>query len=265
MTAQGPSRLKWIAAIIIVGVMAVGAALLSANRFDAARAERIAAEESDEIVVDSIYSDRIEGQYDPDYDRTRYQDIARSFADDPIHIDEYRAFDVDDASLDAVRETVDDLDVPIYVAILSDSDLDDADGETDLLAARIARELPDEAATVLVVGEVSEGIGDRGAVRRLTDMPETDADDDASETALRYAQALTAVDVEDPAESYSRTIDDDGQPVIVNEDTARDPRELAYPIGGAVTGAIFGVIIGGGLGVGGVLVIRQLRKRNGHR
>src|SRR5699024_2611959 len=125
---------------IVFAVVVTGATVWTTAEFDAAKQARIAAEDSDEIVVDSIYSDRIEGQYDADYDRSRYRTIAKSFESDPIFLDGYRAFSVDDAELETIRTEVDGLDVPIYVAFLSNSELDDADGDADLLAARIAAE-----------------------------------------------------------------------------------------------------------------------------
>lgn len=253
---------RWALAVIAFAAVTLGATMLSASKFDEARSARIAAGDSDEISVDSIYDDRIDGQYDPDYDPARYRAIAASFAAGPIHIDGYQAFDIDDTDLAAIRDETRDLEVPIYVAFLSTSDLDDADGEADLLAARIAAELPDDRATVLVIGNSTEAVGDKGAVRRLEERPETDIDDSASAQALTYVRALTGAEVEDPADSYSRTLDRDGEPIVVNEERADDPRGLSYPAGSAVAGAIFGILVGGGLGTGGIFAWRAwTRKR----
>jgi hypothetical protein len=253
--------LRWVVAVIVFAVVVTGATVWTTAEFDAAKQARIAAEDSDEIVVDSIYSDRIEGQYDADYDRSRYRTIAKSFESDPIFLDGYRAFSVDDAELETIRTEVDGLDVPIYVAFLSNSELDDADGDADLLAARIAAELSDERATVLVVGLMDEGIGSTGAVRDLRSRPRTDPDESASAAAVDYVRALKSTEVEDATTVYSSKTDDDGRPLVVNEDTSEDPRTLAYPAGAAVGGIGLGLLVGGGLGIGGVLVRRRIREK----
>ena len=253
--------LRWIVAGIVFAVVVVGATIWTTAKFDAAKQERIAADDSDEIVVDSIYTDRIEGQYDPDYDRSRYRTIAKSFDTDPIFLDGYRAFSVDDSDLETIRTQVDGLDVPIYVAFLSNSELDDADGDADLLAARIAAELTDEKATVLVVGLRDEGIGSLGAIRDLDSRPQTDPDDSASAVAVDFVRALKHTEVEDATTFYSSTTDDEGRPLVVNEDTSEDPRTLAYPAGAAVGGIGLGLLVGGGLGIGGVLVTRKIREK----
>lgn len=253
--------LRWVVACVVFAVVVTGATIWSTTKFDAAKQVRVAAEEGDEIVVDSIYSDRIEGQYDPDYDRSRYREIAKSFASDPIFLDGYRAFTVDDADLDTIRAEVDGLDVPIYVAFLSNSELDDADGDSDLLAARIAAELEDERATVLVVGLLEEGVGGTGAIRDLSSRPQTDPEDSASQVAVDYVRALKSTEVEDATRVYSSTTDEEGRPIVVNEDTSEDPRTLTYPSGAAVGGIGLGLLVGGGLGIGGVLVTRRIRQR----
>jgi len=253
--------LRWIVAAIVFALVVVGATIWTTEKFDAAKQARVAAEDSDEIVVDSIYSDRIEGQYDPDYDRSRYRTIAKSFETDPIFLDGYRAFSVDDADLETIRTEVDGLDVPIYVAFLSNSELDDADGDADLLAARIAAELSDERATVLVVGLLDEGIGSTGANRDLRSRPRTDPDKSASAVAVDYVRALKSTEAEDATTVYSSKTDDEGRPIVVNEDTSEDPRTLAYPAGSAVGGVVLGLLVGGGLGIGGVLVKRRIREK----
>src|SRR5699024_6262399 len=212
--------LRWIVAAIVFALVVVGATIWTTEKFDAAKQARIAAEDSDEIVVDSIYSDRIEGQYDPDYDRSRYRTIAKSFETDPIFLDGYRAFSADDADLETIRTEVDGLDVPTHVAILSNSELDDADGDADLLAARIAAELSDERATVLVVGLLDEGIGSTGANRDLRSRPRTDPDKSASAVAVDYVRALKSTEAEDATTVYSSKTDDEGRPIVVNEDTS---------------------------------------------
>ena len=253
--------LRWVVACVVFAVVVSGVTIYSTAKFDAAKQARIAAEDSDEIVVDSIYSDRIEGQYDADYDRSRYRMIAKSFESDPIFLDGYRAFSVDDSDLETIRTLVDGLDVPIYVAFLSNSELDDADGGADLLAGRIAAELADEQATVLVIGLLDEGIGNTGAARDLRSRPHTDPGESASAVAVDYVGALKLTEAEDATTFYSSTTDDEGRPLVVNEDTSEDPRTLAYPAGAAVGGIGLGLLVGGGLGIGGVLVRRRIREK----
>lgn len=258
------AELKWTLALLAFVAVAIGSTMYSASQFDEAKSARIEAETSDTITVDSIYSDRIEGQYDPDYDPSRYQMIAKSLESDPIYIDAYQAFAVDEADLDAIREQVSDLDIPIYVAFITASDLDDADGEVDLIAARIATELSDDKATVLVIGDYgNRGISDKGVIRRIETRPARDVKDTDSEIALDYVRALAAAEIVDAKGRYSRTTDEEGQPIVVAEDTSQDPRELAYPGSGAAGGIALGLIVGGGLGVGGVLTWRYIRKRRG--
>src|SRR5699024_4192262 len=119
------------------------------------------------------------------------------FESDPIFLDGYRAFSVDDAELETIRTEVDGLDVPIYVALLSNSELDDADGDADLLAARIAAELSDERATVLVVGLMDEGIGSTGPARYLRSRPRTAPEESASAAAVDYGRELKSTEAED--------------------------------------------------------------------
>lgn len=254
---------KFGAAIVIFGAVATGSAIYSFSEFDEARDARIVAEKGDTITVDSIYLDRIEGRYDPDYDPTRYQTIAESLQSDPVYIDPYQAFEVDDESLATIRDEVEGLDMPIYVAILAVSQVDDADGQADLLAARIAKELPDERATVVVVGGVgAEGVADKGAVRRIPiSAADTDFEDNESTVALAYVRALKAVEVEDTPPGGSRNVDEEGQPIVVDEDTSTPPKALAYSSGAAVGGAALGLIVGGGLGTGGALGWRAFKKR----
>lgn len=251
---------KFGAAIVIFGAVATGSAIYSFSEFDDARDARIVAEKGDTIMVDSIYLDRIEGRYDPNYERSRYQQIAESMQSDPIYIDPYQAFEVDDESLATIRDEVKGLDMPIYVAILAASQVDDADGQADLLAARIAQELPDERATVVVVGGGSDGMADKGADRRVESYDvDSDVDENDSGVALDYVQALKKAEIEDS--SRSRSLDDEGQPIVVEEDTSTDPNTLAYSSGAAVGGAALGLIVGGGLGIGGVLSWRAIKKR----
>lgn len=253
---------EWGIALVLLAAVSIGATMFSVAKFDEARAGRIAADESDEISVDSIYTDRIESRYDADYDRSRYRAMAESLSDEPIHIDGYQAFDIDDADLEAIRTELEDLDVPIYVAILSTSKLDDADGDADILAARIAAELPDDRATVLVIGNSTEGIADKGAVRKLENRPSTAIDDSTSAEALTYVRALAAAEVA-PAEDaywYSRTLDSEGDLITVDEDRRSDPRDLRYGYGSSVAGIVFGLLVGGGVGAGGMLIWRRAKK-----
>ena len=250
------------AAIIIFGAVATGSSIYSHSEFDEARDARIVAEKGDTITVDSIYLDRIEGRYDRNYDRSRYQEIAESLQSDPVYIDAYQAFEVDDENLATIRDEVKELDMPIYVAFLAASQVDDADGQTELLAGRIAEELADTRATVVVVGGVTEGIADKGADRRVASYDvATDVDDNHSAVARKYVEALKAAEIENSQSSSSRSLDDELQPIVVDEDTSTDPNTLAYPSGAAVGGAVLGLIVGGGLGIGGVLAWRAVKKR----
>src|SRR5699024_4487541 len=119
----------------------------------------------------------------------------------------------------------------------------------------------DARATVLVVGLMDEGIGRTGAGRDLRSRPRTAPDESASAAAVDYVRALKSTEVEYATPVYSSKTDDDGRPLVVNEDTSEDPRTLAYPVGAAVGGIGLGLLVGGGLGIGGVLVRRRIREK----
>src|SRR5699024_5483586 len=141
------------------------------------------------------------------------------------------------------------------------SELDDADGDADLLAGRIAAELADEQATVLVIGLMDEGIGNTGAARDLRSRPRTDPGESASAVAVDYVRALKGTELGDATTSQPPTADDAGSPLVVNEATSGDPRARAHPAGAAVGGIGLGLLVGGGLGIGGVLVRRRIREK----
>ena len=48
---------------------------------------------------------------------------------------------------------------------------------------------------------------------------------------------------------------------MIDEDSTKDPHTLSYSTGGAVAGAIFGILVGGGAGVGIHFIRRALKKR----
>jgi hypothetical protein len=104
MMAAGSVRSKtpldWLIAVVAVAAVSIGATLLSTHLFDQAKAERITAADSDAIVVDSIYDDRIEGAHDPNYATDRYQAIATSFAADPVYFDGYPEFEIDEGDVE---------------------------------------------------------------------------------------------------------------------------------------------------------------------
>lgn len=254
--------LRFVLSLLIFAGVATGSTMYSVAKFNDAKDARIAADTGDNISVDSIYDDRIESKYDPNYDTGRYERIATSLESDPVFVGAYRTLDVDAEGLDAIRDKVEDLDVPIYVAFVSNTELDDADGDVNLIAARIAVELSAEKATVAVFGDHDEGIGDKGVVRDI-DMP-TDTTIDATniEVASAYADALRSAEMEDALLAYSSTVDEEGQPVVVEEeDPDDDPRILAYPGGASAGGIALGLLVGGALGVGGVMIRRTTRKR----
>jgi hypothetical protein len=99
-TARSITPPDWIIAVIAVAAVSIGATLLSTHLFDRTRAERIDAADSDAIVVDSIYDDRIEGAHDPNYATDRYQAIATSFAADPVYFDGYPEFEIDEGDVE---------------------------------------------------------------------------------------------------------------------------------------------------------------------
>lgn len=103
---------------------------------------------------------------------------------DIIHVDDYLAFDVDDAGLEAVRSEAKGLDSPIYVVFVNHTMLDDTDANLNLKAVRIAHELSDDEATVLVVSPIGQEVGSKGIERKLRDYPEMGSDDSLTETAL---------------------------------------------------------------------------------
>lgn len=253
--------IKFGLSLLVFGGVATGSTMYSAANFNEARSARIVAETSDEISVDSIYDDRLESKYDPNYDTSRYKDLAGSLKSDPVFVGPYQTLNVDTEDIDAIRDEVDDLGVPIYVAVLSTSELDDADGEADLIAARIAAELSADEATVLVIGNTFEGIGDKGVVRKLDGPPDTSVDDTPTDVALKFVEDLKAAEVEDAQTAYSHTTDEDGQPIVVEVDDSDDPRALAYPGGASVAGIGLGLIVGCGLGVGTVMTWRTIAKR----
>lgn len=255
--------LKIAVSLLVFGGVATGSTMYSVANFDDAKDARIAAEDSDTISVDSIYDDRIEGKYDPNYDTGRYERIAESLKSDPVFVGAYRTLNIEGGELDAMREELDGLEVPIYVAFLANSELDDADGDADLIAARIAAELSVDKATVVVIGNVDEGVGDKGVLRDIDLPSDVTVDSTDVEVASAYVDALEAAEMQDAIGRYSRTTDSDGQPIVVEEeDPDDDPRILAYPAGASVGGIALGLIVGGGLGVGAVLTWRTIRKRN---
>ncbi|MDN6371389.1 MAG: hypothetical protein L0K12_00435 [Brevibacterium aurantiacum] len=254
--------MRWTLALLVFAAVVVGTTMYSSAKFDEAKSARIEAESGDQISVDSIYSDRVARRYDPDYDRSRYQQIAKALETDPVFIDEYQVVGVEDSELAAIRKEVGDLTEPIYVAILTTSQLDAADGDGELTAARIATELSDDRATVLVANEVHEDLGHKGIVRQLDDPLELDHDATVSRRALDYVRALKSTEAEDAEGSYARMIDDNGDPIVVDVDNSSDPRDLTYPTGGgAVAGMVLGLIVGGGVGIIGVLIWRSIGKR----
>ena len=261
-TARSITPLDWIIAVVAVAAVSIGATLLSTHLFDEARAERIDAADSDAIVVDSIYDDRIEGAHDPNYATDRYQAIAKSFAADPVYFDGYPEFDIDEGDTDSIRAEIADADSPIYVAFLNASDLDDADGDLDLLAARIVTEMDDPEAAVLTVDATGlMGLAEKGVTRPSVLSLTGDSDDSDSRAALAAVREISSAETEDVESSYSHRHDDDGNPEVIDEDSTKDPHTLSYSTGGAVAGAIFGILVGGGAGVGIYFIRRALKKR----
>ncbi|MGO1291869.1 MAG: hypothetical protein ACTMH0_11320 [Brevibacterium linens] len=247
----GPLRLG-IAALLFLAVV-VGATALSHSLFDDARDTRIAEADSGQPRVDSVYSDRIESQYDSDYDRSRYQEIAHAFEKDPVWVDDYLAFEMRDEDLDDIHEAIEKTRTPIYVAFLAATELDDTDGQAELLANRIIAEVPDDEATVLVIGDNREAVANKGISREIVDRPDTLDDDHLSQVGLTYVRALLSAPIEEENFGYGASFDRSGNAIVVNEkDDEADPRALRYSVGGAVGGAVIGLLIGGGLAVGGI-------------
>lgn len=250
-----------IALVVLAGV-ALGSTAYSVSRFEEAKQERVAVSESDDVLVDSIYSDRIEGQYDPDYDRARYRQITASFDDDAIHVDEYLAFEMVDADLDAIRDEVEGLEVPIYVAFVASSDIDDADGDLDLTAARIATELDDEKATVLAFGSLGAGVAHKGVVRDVERPDLGVINEPYSTTGLSWVRALKQAEIHHDGGMLGSYADENGDPIIVNERPDDRPRDLEYGTGSAIAGASFGLLIGlivTGTGAAVITVVRHHR------
>ncbi|HJE77555.1 hypothetical protein ABH903_002942 [Brevibacterium epidermidis] len=266
MAATGTPRpigiLNWIIAAVAVAAVSVGATLLSGHFFDQTKAERIEIADSGRIDVDSIYTDRIEGALDPDYDPSRYQAIAKSFAKDPVYFDGYPGFDIKDDEIAAIRTAIADADTPIYVAFLNNSDLDDADGELDLLAARIVTEMDDTEAAVLAVDASGlMGVAEKGVYRPQMAYLSGEFKETDSRSALKGVKALSSAETVDLASRHSYKHDDHGNPLVIGRDTGTDPHDLEYSTGGAVAGAVFGILVGGGAGVGIHFIRRALKKR----
>lgn len=248
------SRLvRIVIAVLVFAAVTAGAIVWSVSRFDDARAERIDRASSDDIRVDSIYSDRIESRFDADYDRSRYRTMAERFASDPILVDEYQAWAVNDAELSTLRTELTGLDIPTYVAFLSLSELDDADGDARLVAARIARELPDEKATVLVLGGTGVDFAEKGIDRSLgVEYPQRTEKTTAVGLALDWVRALEATEIREPYTELE---------VVPEPREKQRPEDLAYHPGSAVAGAAFGLITGGGIAAVTVAIVRGIRSR----
>lgn len=261
-SVRSKTPLDWLIAVVAVAAVSIGATLLSTHLFDQAKAERITAADSDAIVVDSIYDDRIEGAHDPNYGRDRYQAIATSFAADPVYFDGYPEFEIDEGDVDSIRAEIAEADSPIYVAFLNVSDLDDADGDLDLLAARIVTEMDDPEAAVLTVDATGRmGLAEKGLIRPSLLTLSGDFDDSDSDAALAGVRKISAAETENVESRYSHRHDDDGNPEVTSEDTTKDPHTLSYSTGGAVAGAVFGILVGAGIVVGTYFIRRALKKR----
>lgn len=248
-----PFVVRLAAAIVVFAAVTVGAALVSASLFDDAKQERIAVEDSGEIRVDSVYSDRIASGLDADYDRTPYQQIASGFAEDPVYVDDYAAWSVADADLEAIRFEVEGLDDPIFVAFLTTSDLDATDGDLDLAAARISRELPTETGTVLTFDSILEGSAEKGIDREaFWHRPDITSDETVSGAALAWVRELKTVTPEEP---YTDT------EYVADPGNEQDPRDLAYHPGSAIAGATIGLVLGAGVAAVAVPLIVWIRQR----
>ncbi|UVI37177.1 hypothetical protein [Brevibacterium spongiae] len=261
-TGHPLNPLDWIIAVAAVVAVSIGATLLSGHFFDQTKAERIETADSGRIDVESIFTDRIKGSLDPDYDPSRYRAIAKSFTADPVYFDGYPEFEIKNKEIAAIRAAIADADSPIYVAFLNASDLDDADGDLDLLAARIVNEMDDAEAAVLTVDASGlMGVGEKGVYRPRMAYLSGDFKDSDSRSALKGVEVLSSEDTEDLASSHSYKHDDHGNPLLVERDTATDPHDLEYSTGGAVAGAVFGILGGGGAGIGIHFIRRALKKR----
>lgn len=240
-----------VIAVIIFCAVAAGSTMISVYLFHEAKQARIAEENSDEIKVDSVYDDRIKSGLDPNYDRSPYRALAKELESDPIHVDDYLAFDIDDAGLAAIRREIKGLDSPIYVAFINHTMLDDTDASMELKAARIAHELDVDEASVLVISTFAEGVGSQGIERELRELPKSDPDDTLTSTGLRWVQALKN---SDPHE-VSRADD------LVAEDHSSDSRALRYSSLSAVSGAGFGLVVGAAIAVVGVACLGYVRRQ----
>lgn len=255
-----PRARDWLIGLIAVAAVIVGATMASTHLFDNAKSARIAAGDSDEIVVDSIYQDRMKGALDPDYDPSRYQSIARSLLKDPVYFDGYPEFEIDEAEIADIRTEIAAANTPIYVAFLNVSELDDADGDLDLLAARIITEMDDAEAAVLTVNAHGRmGLGEKGLTRPSLSSLSGDFDDSDSFAALEGVREVSSARTEDLAAYHSHRHDDDGNPEVSRPDSAKDPHDLDYSIGGAVAGVVFGLILGVAAGAGIIFITRAMR------
>lgn len=242
---------RTLIAVILFCAVATGSTMISISLFEDAKQTRIAAESSDEITVDSVYDDRIKSGLDPNYDRTPYRALAKELESDPVHVDDYLAFDVDDVGLDTIRREIKGLDSPIYVAFINHTMLDDTDARMDLKAARIAHELDVDSASVLVISPFGQGVGSHGAGRDLRELPQSDPDDTLISTGLRWVRMLKNSDP-----NVDSRADD-----LVAEDRSDDSRELSYSTTSAVSGAVFGLVVGTGIAAAGVAVVGYVRRQ----
>jgi hypothetical protein len=258
-----PRPVDWAIALAVIAAAVVASLLVSQHLFAEAKQKRIEQADSDEIIVDSIYDDRVEGAHDPDYDPSRYQAIAKSLAKDPIYFDGYPGLDIDDDDIDALRTELSDANSPIYVAFLTVDDLDDADGDLDLLAARIVTEVEEPDAAVLTIssGGVT-GLGEKGMTRPSLHVFSRDHDDSGSTTVLKAVREIESAEAVDVEDEFSPHHDDDGNPRVTRSESEDDPRDLSYSLGAAVGGIALGLFVGGGLGVGIAFGLRAMRARN---
>lgn len=241
---------RTVIAFILFCAVATGSTMISISLFDDAKQTRITAEKSDEITVDSVYDDRIKSGLDPNYDRSPYRALAKELESDPVHVDEYLAFDIDEVGLAAIRREIKGLDNPIYVAFINHTMLDDTDARMDLKAARIAHELDVDSASVLVISPFAQGVGSHGTGRDLRELPKSDPDDTLTSTGLRWVRMLKNSDP-----NVDSRADD-----LVAEDRSEDSRELSYSTTSAVSGAVLGLIVGAVIGVVGVAFLRYVRR-----
>lgn len=244
---------RYAVAASIALVPVVGATALSSHWF--ARddtAERIAA---DDAANPSVYDDAVPSAQDPDYPTERIDEIVGALETAPVFVDAYSAAQVSADERAQLGEQVAGLDVPVHVAVVSQSEHDESDGDAQVLANRLGAELGD--GVVIVESDLDLAISFRGVEPEdYWDIYDLDMPSD-SRLAEQVELVLDAVGSSGwipRAEAQPETVEDPDAPV---------DRLTSYPISAAGVAVILAAPLGLGAGwLGYRLLSRRKEGRN---